>query len=105
MNKNEVKPYLIIEEKHEKNEIHDKTAKFKEEYLVGKQIGQGAYANVRVALHKGSNSRVAIKIYEKSKIDDPQRRKSVSREIKVNFLCFFFIILYFSCIFYFFVIF
>ncbi|KRX06441.1 hypothetical protein PPERSA_05054 [Pseudocohnilembus persalinus] len=33
----------------------DKTAKFKSEYLVGKQIGQGAYASVRIALHKPTN--------------------------------------------------
>ena len=61
----------------------DKTSKFKEEYIVGKEIGQGAYATVRIAIHKASKIRVAIKIYEKSKIMDPQRKKSVKREIKL----------------------
>lgn len=61
----------------------DKTAKFKEEYLVGKQVGQGAYASVRVALNKLFNKKVAIKIYEKERIKEPQRKKSVRREIKL----------------------
>lgn len=65
----------------EKNK--DKTSKFKEEYIVGKEIGQGAYATVRIAIHKASKMRVAIKIYEKSKIMEPQRKKSVKREIKL----------------------
>jgi len=61
----------------------DKTSKFKEEYIVGKEIGQGAYATVRIAIHKATKTRVAIKIYEKFKIMDPQRKKSVKREIKL----------------------
>lgn len=61
----------------------DKTSKFKEEYTVGKEIGQGAYATVRIAIQKATNIRVAIKIYEKDKIMDPQRKKSVKREIKL----------------------
>ena len=61
----------------------DKTSKFKEEYIVGKEIGQGAYATVRIAIHKATKTRVAIKIYEKSKIMDPQRKKSVKREVKL----------------------
>lgn len=61
----------------------DKTSKFKEEYIVGKEIGQGAYATVRIAIHKASKTRVAIKIYEKTRIMDPQRKKNVKREIKL----------------------
>ena len=61
----------------------DKTSKFKEEYIVGKEVGQGAYATVRIAIHKATKTRVAIKIYEKSKIMDPPRKKSVKREIKL----------------------
>ena len=52
-----------------------------DEYVIGKQIGQGAYAVVRVGLHKPSNKKVAMKIYKKYKLMDPNRRKSVKREI------------------------
>ena len=54
-----------------------------DEYVIGKQIGQGAYAVVRVGLHKPSNKKVAMKIYKKYKLMDPNRRKSVKREIKL----------------------
>ena len=54
-----------------------------EDFLIGKIIGQGAYAIVRMGLHKPSDKCVAIKIYEKSKLIEPQRRKSVKREIKL----------------------
>ncbi len=46
-----------------------------EDYIIGKVIGQGAYAVVRIGLHKPSDKWVAIKIYEKSKLIEPQRRK------------------------------
>lgn len=47
----------------------DKTMKFKEEFVVGKQVGEGAYASVRVAIWTPLNKKVAIKIYEKRKIN------------------------------------
>jgi len=54
-----------------------------EDYIVGKQIGQGAYATVYFGLHKETSRKVAIKIYEKYKLLDPQRRKSVRCEIRL----------------------
>lgn len=54
-----------------------------EDFVIGKVIGQGAYAVVRIGLHKSTDKCVAIKIYEKSKLVEPQRRKSVKREIKL----------------------
>lgn len=33
-------------------EDYDLTAKFKEDYTVGKIVGEGAYASVRVAIYK-----------------------------------------------------
>jgi len=54
-----------------------------DDYVVGKQVGQGAYATVRFALHKDSGKKVAIKVYEKYKLLDPQRRKSVRREVRL----------------------
>jgi serine/threonine protein kinase len=53
------------------------------EYTISKQIGHGAYAVVRSALQKSTNRKVAAKIYEKQKLAEPQRRKSVWREIRI----------------------
>lgn len=38
---------------------------------------------MRVGLHKPTNKKVALKIYKKYKLMDPNRRKSVKREIKL----------------------
>jgi len=53
------------------------------EYQIGKQIGQGAYANVHVGIHLHENKKVALKIYLKEKLKDLSRKKSVRREIKL----------------------
>ena len=52
-------------------------------YIIGKRIGQGAYAVVRLGLHKILNQKIAVKIYEKIKLLEPNRRKSVKRELKI----------------------
>lgn len=52
-------------------------------YFIGKRIGQGAYAVVRLGLHKMLNQKIAVKIYEKLKLMEPNRRKSVKREMKI----------------------
>ena len=36
-----------------------------DDYIIGKQIGQGAYAQVRLGLYKPTNQKVAMKIYRK----------------------------------------
>lgn len=41
----------------------DLTLKFKKDYMVGKVIGEGAYASVRVAIFKPQNRKIAIKAY------------------------------------------
>lgn len=46
----------------------DLTEEFKKNYLVGKIIGEGAYASVRVAIFKPKDKKIAIKIYKKDKI-------------------------------------
>ena len=50
---------------------------------MGKQLGQGAYAVVKEASHKSSGELLAIKIYDKYKLIDAQRKRSVIREIKI----------------------
>jgi len=52
-------------------------------YLIGKRIGQGAYAVVRAGIDTLNNQKVAIKIYNKLNLLDTQRRKGVRREIKI----------------------
>lgn len=52
-------------------------------YIIGKRIEQGAYAVVRIGLHKDTSQKIACKIYEKFKLLEPNRRKSVKREIKI----------------------
>jgi serine/threonine protein kinase len=50
---------------------------------MGSKLGEGAYAIVRQCRHKGSNSRIAMKIYDKVKLNDPIKKRSVSREISL----------------------
>jgi len=53
------------------------------DYKMGRQIGKGAYAVVRMAVDKTTKRHHAMKIYEKYKLTDPARRKSVTREIAI----------------------
>lgn len=53
------------------------------DYTLGKQIGHGAYAVVKEAIHKPTGEKVAIKVYDRFKLMDIQRRKSALREIKI----------------------
>jgi serine/threonine protein kinase len=46
-------------------------------YQVGKPLGQGAYAIVYVCYHKASMKKLAIKIYQKAKLNDSMKRKAV----------------------------
>ena len=39
------------------------TRTFKRDYIVGKKVGQGAYATVRLAIYKPTSMKVAIKVY------------------------------------------
>lgn len=51
--------------------------------LIGKQIGQGAYASVRIAFNKRLGHKVALKIYDKAKLMEPQRQYNMQNEIKI----------------------
>jgi len=50
-------------------------------YQIGKGIGQGAYAQVRLCLDKRNQQKYAIKIYDKFKLQDPMKKKACQREI------------------------
>lgn len=51
--------------------------------VMGKQIGQGAYAIVRLAYHKKLAKKVALKIYDKEKLIALKHQRSVQREIRI----------------------
>ena len=53
------------------------------DYKMGRQIGKGAYAIVRLVIDRSTKEQHAMKIYEKYKLTDPARRKSVTREIAI----------------------
>ena len=52
-------------------------------YTIMKSIGQGAYAVVKEGIGKSSRKKCAIKIYEKYKLNDAQKKKGVCNETKV----------------------
>ena len=61
-----------------------------DEYMIGKEIGilyyligNGAYAVVRVALHKESQIKTALKFYDIKNLRTMQRKKSLKSEIKI----------------------
>ena len=53
------------------------------EFELGSKIGEGAYAIVRSCTHKRTQDRIAVKIYDKYKLNDPVKKRSVSREIEL----------------------
>ncbi|CDW91349.1 protein kinase domain containing protein [Stylonychia lemnae] len=61
------------------------SSKFLEEYQLEEKslLGSGGYAEVRLATHKKTGLLVAIKIYEKYKLIDPQIKQNLIREIKI----------------------
>lgn len=50
---------------------------------MGKTLGSGAYAIVKEAQHKATGELVAIKVYDKYKLIDVQKKRSAIREIKI----------------------
>lgn len=50
---------------------------------IEREIGKGSYAVVKLASHKSRGEKFAVKIYEKSKLLDPLKKKSVDREISI----------------------
>ena len=54
-----------------------------EKYEIGKTIGKGEYAIVKIGLNKTTNEKYALKIYEKGKLDISFRKTCVNSEIEV----------------------
>jgi tRNA A-37 threonylcarbamoyl transferase component Bud32 len=54
-----------------------------EDYLISKEIGKGAYAVVRLAVHRFTKKQFAVKIYDKASFTELNRLKNAYREIHV----------------------
>ncbi|OMJ75823.1 hypothetical protein SteCoe_24961 [Stentor coeruleus] len=52
-------------------------------YNVWSDIGKGSYAVVKLATHKQTMMKCAIKIYSKKSLENPTLKKNVMREIKI----------------------
>ncbi len=52
-----------------------------EDFKINRQLGSGAYAQVKLATHERTKVRVALKMYPKSKVNIGIRRKAVQQEI------------------------
>jgi len=52
-------------------------------YVLGRQLGKGAYAIVRQAYHRDTRKQVAVKVYEKYRLIDNSKKQGVKREIKI----------------------
>ena len=46
-------------------------------YEIFGQLGKGAYGVVRMGVQKKSGEKIAIKIYEKKRIDEPNKVKNL----------------------------
>jgi tRNA A-37 threonylcarbamoyl transferase component Bud32 len=54
-----------------------------DDYLITKELGKGSYAVVKLATHKITKNKYAIKIYSKQSLIDPQKRNTVKNEINI----------------------
>ena len=53
------------------------------DYKIMKELGKGSYATVKLAIHKNTRNKYAIKIYSKKSLLDPQKKNTVNNEIKI----------------------
>lgn len=72
--RSENKESFEIDESENSFWTHGANSTHFERYLIGKRIGQGAYAIVRAGIDTQTNSKVAVKIYDKLNLLDPQRK-------------------------------
>ena len=56
-----------------------KTEEELQNYEIYAELGKGAYAVVKMGLDRRTNEKVAIKIYEKRRLDEPNKIKNLER--------------------------
>jgi hypothetical protein len=76
INVKKIDPFII------KYETNDNNRKKETQFILGKKIGQGTFATVRLATHIKTNEIVAIKILDKEKMKEIDKIRS-NREIKI----------------------
>ena len=76
------KSVIELEECKENLPVGFKCSKM-EQLQIGKVIGTGNYATVRLATHAASGQKVAVKTYDTSKVYDPDRRQAIAAEGKI----------------------
>ena len=53
------------------------------DFIIKEKLGEGAFGSVRLGVNKQTGEKVAIKIYEKSKLNRYQDKKRLEREIEI----------------------
>ena len=79
---NNIRPISTEPTENKKEEKTDLNL-FSKKYDIGRQLGKGAYAEVRLVINKVSREKFAMKIYEKSKINNELKKKCVKKEIEI----------------------
>ena len=78
-NINSLEDLLDINEKNCVNSLSNQLQK----YDIGKTLGRGAYAIVKIVTNKSTNEKYAAKIYNRADIKDEIRKKCVNNEIEI----------------------
>ena len=78
-NINSLDDLLDINEKNCVNSLSNQL----EKYEIGKTLGRGAYAIVKIVTNKSTNEKYAAKIYNKSDIKDEIKKRCVNNEIEI----------------------
>jgi serine/threonine protein kinase len=83
-----VKSHTIIATSERENQyaMHSETelsSSHLEDYKIGKLLGKGTYAEVRECVYVPTGKMYAIKMYEKAKLIDLQKRRNTIREIQI----------------------
>lgn len=60
------------------NFVFENKGKLKDYYRIGKLIGSGAFGDVRICLHKESNSQRAVKILYKANMSEEDERMLIN---------------------------
>ena len=68
---------------YNKKEDEENNEKYIGSYIIGKTIGEGTFGKVKLATHKFTNENVAIKILDKSKMEEEDDVLRVQQEISI----------------------